>query len=251
MSYYLYRHIRLDKNEVFYIGIGKKFYRGEYGRARQYNTGRNNQWRNIYKKLNGNIDYEIMYECEELNEIFEKEKEFIKFYGRRDLGLGTLVNMSDGGDGNFGRKLSEETKAKISAFHKGRPLSPEHIAIITANNKARIGYKHSPETIEKFKARKKTPEEKEKLRQANLGKKPSAETIEKLRRISTGKFHSKEAKLKIGIGNKGKRLGMKASDELRKKLSLIQTGRKHSEETKAKMRLKAMGRERNDKGSFI
>jgi hypothetical protein len=37
-----------------------------------------------------------------------KEKEFIQLYGRKDLGLGELVNMTDGGDGTIGRILSEE-----------------------------------------------------------------------------------------------------------------------------------------------
>ena len=39
---------------------------------------------------------------------------YIKHFGRRDVGLGNLVNMTDGGEGNHNRKHSQETKDKIS-----------------------------------------------------------------------------------------------------------------------------------------
>ena len=58
------------------------------------------------------------------------------------------------------------------------------------------------------------PEVREKLREANLGKKHSKETKQKLRDINLGKKYSDETKQKISIASKG---------------------RKHSEETKAKM----------------
>lgn len=43
---YVYRHIRLDKNEPFYIGIGSD---NKYSRAKQ-KTGRNDRWHNKGKK---------------------------------------------------------------------------------------------------------------------------------------------------------------------------------------------------------
>jgi hypothetical protein len=42
------------------------------------------------------------------------EVEYIKYYGRKDLGTGILRNMTNGGEGAPGRVLSEETKKKIS-----------------------------------------------------------------------------------------------------------------------------------------
>ena len=45
---YVYRHIRLDKNEPFYIGIGSD---NNYKRANQTNGGRrNNIWEKIFSK---------------------------------------------------------------------------------------------------------------------------------------------------------------------------------------------------------
>lgn len=81
---------------------------------------------------------------------FSGEVHYIKAFGRKDLGTGKLINMSDGGVGGnsnkgrklseewrrkigdagrgrsgsmLGKKLSEETKRKISEKHKGRPAT--------------------------------------------------------------------------------------------------------------------------------
>jgi len=102
----LYRHIRLDKNEPFYIGIG-----GSIDRA-YCKYKRNIIWKRIVSKT----DYEIEILLEDLTwqEACNKEKEFIKLYGRKDLKTGCLSNMTDGGEGAVGIKHTEETKKKIS-----------------------------------------------------------------------------------------------------------------------------------------
>lgn len=113
--YYLYRHIRLDTNEVFYIGIGKKYsydYNrkdGIYERARD-KCGRNRFWKSIINKTNYKI--EIVQEFNSLEEAYNKEKELISFYGRRDLHIGSLCNLTSGGDGV--NTLSVETRKQIS-----------------------------------------------------------------------------------------------------------------------------------------
>jgi hypothetical protein len=63
-----------------------------------------------------------------------------------------------------------------------------------------------------------SPEHKEKLRLAKLGKKRGN--------------HSEETKLKISVSHKGKVL----SEETKEKLRVINTGKKHSDETKQKLR---------------
>lgn len=115
-KYYLYRHIRLDKNEPFYIGIGTKEYKNpkthelEYRRAfRKYN--RSKHWTNIIKLTAYKV--EILFESNDYNIIKNKEIEFIKLYGRKDLDLGTLVNFTDGGDG-FHKIITAEQKVRIS-----------------------------------------------------------------------------------------------------------------------------------------
>jgi hypothetical protein len=113
---YIYYHIRLDKNEPFYIGIGSDN-KGKYTRA--YSKNRNTYWKNIVNKtlykveiIQDNITWE--YAC-------NKEKEFISLYGRADLGLGLLVNMTDGGEGNK-EPRSESTKQKMR-----KPKTKDHI----------------------------------------------------------------------------------------------------------------------------
>lgn len=101
---YLYRHIRLDNNEVFYIGVGMKNYECNgfisiYNRAFQKKKARNQFWRNIVAKTDYRV--EILLESDDYRYILQKEKEFVKLYGRRDLGLGTLVNLTDGGDNDL------------------------------------------------------------------------------------------------------------------------------------------------------
>lgn len=110
-KYYCYRHVRFDKNEVFYVGVGmkhtvKRNFNGlktEYKRAYSP-SGRNNFWNKIVKKTKFTV--EIIYECDSEVEIDSKEKEFIKLYGRRDLNLGTLTNLTDGGDGRMNPERS-------------------------------------------------------------------------------------------------------------------------------------------------
>jgi hypothetical protein len=107
---YVYRHIRLDKDEVFYIGIGTMD-KGKYDRAYD-KYGRNPFWNYIVNKTK--YEVEILFENLPSKELYEKEKEFIKLYGRRDKGLGTLCNLTDGGEGNYGNTQSDYVKAKTS-----------------------------------------------------------------------------------------------------------------------------------------
>mgnify|MGYP001576961726 CR=1 FL=1 len=95
--HYLYRHIRLDTNTPFYIGIGtvptKKngSWRTFYKRAFQ-DKRRNDIWTNIVNKTDYRV--EIMLESNDYEFIKEKEIEFIALYGRKDLKKGSLANMS-------------------------------------------------------------------------------------------------------------------------------------------------------------
>ncbi|NCD06237.1 MAG: hypothetical protein EOL97_08965 [Spirochaetia bacterium] len=100
--YYVYRHIRLDTNEVFYVGMGKKKpdseikgYNTEYSRAFE-RAKRTAFWKNIATKTE--IRVEILIESDNLNFIKNKEVEFIKLYGKKYNNTGTLVNFQDGGD---------------------------------------------------------------------------------------------------------------------------------------------------------
>lgn len=117
--HYLYRYIRQDKNEPFYIGIGTKQKRHtfSYSRARAKHFG-NKILSNIINKVS--YEVEILVESNEYETVKEREIEFIKLYGRIDKETGTLANMTDGGDGVVGFACSEERKAKIGKANKGK-----------------------------------------------------------------------------------------------------------------------------------
>jgi hypothetical protein len=114
MKAYVYTHTRLDTNEVFYVGIGTQ---DNYKRASRSHN-RTNYWNNIVKKCGWKVD--IVFDNLTWDEACNKEKELIKKIGRVDLGTGTLVNLTDGGEGTLKRIVTNETKAKMSKTRKGK-----------------------------------------------------------------------------------------------------------------------------------
>lgn len=118
-KYYVYRHIRLDKNTPFYIGIGtKRKYQYSFSchseyYHRSYNKRKRNKiWNDIVNKNNGKFEVQIILESDNYNFIKAKEQEFIKLYGRIDLGTGTLANLTNGGDGSLGVNVDKYKTAK-------------------------------------------------------------------------------------------------------------------------------------------
>ena len=128
---YIYKHIRLDTNEIFYIGIGSDL---NFQRSRD-KTDRTDFWKAIVNKSKYNI--EIITNNITWEEACIKESELINLYGRRDLNQGTLVNMTNGGEGAYGRCISNQTKQKISITVK-------------KNTHWKNGLKHTPEAINKI-----------------------------------------------------------------------------------------------------
>jgi hypothetical protein len=74
----------------------------------------------------------------ENEEALQKEIEFIKLIGRRDLKLGPLVNQTDGGDGRSNIIVSKETREKI---REGNIKSNQIRKILGTD-------KHTPEVID-------------------------------------------------------------------------------------------------------
>lgn len=122
---YVYRHIRLDKNIPFYIGIGTdSFYRRANSRA-----GRNRLWNRIAAV--SEYDVEILFYDIELGVAKEKEIEFISIYKRINDG-GTLANISSGGDG-----LSAPPKEYIDGLIERNRNNKHHLGK-THTTKAKI-----------------------------------------------------------------------------------------------------------------
>lgn len=173
----LYIHKRIADESVFYVGIGKS-------QKRAYSTKiRNQHWHAVAAK---GYKVEILFENLTWEEAKQKEVELIQQYGRHDLGLGSLVNMTDGGDG-LGM-VSDDIRNKMSASWK-----PHSVEInqkrIEALRKAVVGKPRSEET-------------KAKISKGNKGKVRSEDYIRKLSERKKGK----------PAWNKGKK-GKPLSDE--------------------------------------
>lgn len=131
--YYVYRHIRLDLNQPFYIGIGHidldktSYYKRAYSKVH-----RNTYWKNIVNI--SAYEVEIIYETISKKLVLEKEIEFINLYGRKDLETGCLCNMTDGGEGSF-------TYNPILSFAQSERMK---------GNKRRKGLQHNKTDKEKI-----------------------------------------------------------------------------------------------------
>lgn len=118
---YVYRHIRLDKNEPFYIGIGAD---EDYKRAHEKCASRrSNFWVKIARKTEFLV--EILIDDVDVETAKAKEMEFIKLYGRKNLGNGPLCNLTDGGDGLINIVFTEQHRQRLSAANKGKTCPPE------------------------------------------------------------------------------------------------------------------------------
>jgi hypothetical protein len=108
----VYIHRRNDIKDtflnVFYIGIGKNTQRAYHKRK----SDRSDFWRKIVTKSGYSVEITHTDLCWE--EACVIEKYLIYFYGRRDINLGNLCNLTDGGDGSFGHVNSKISNIKKS-----------------------------------------------------------------------------------------------------------------------------------------
>ncbi len=120
-KYYVY--IYLDQDNVpFYVGKGKN---QRYKVCRHLGKNDFNPFlKNKIRKV-GVVNVKIYFFHENITEeeAFYWESYWIKYIGRRDKKEGSLVNLTDGGEGMSGYIISEETKQKISDTLKDREFS--------------------------------------------------------------------------------------------------------------------------------
>jgi hypothetical protein len=200
----VYEHLRNDTNEVFYVGIGAE-------KKRAYKkSGRTPYWKNIVEKVGYTVD--IIHSDVDWDEACELEKHLILLFGRKDLGTGNLVNLTDGGEGNVGIIFSNNHKEKISEAKKGKTHSEE--------TKKKISEVRKGKTF--------LEETKKKISEAHKGKTLSEET--KQRMSQSKKNMSDETKQKMSKAHKG----MTLSEETKQKISAVHKGKKLSPESIAK-----------------
>lgn len=161
-----------------------------------------------------------------------KEDAVIARRGKR-LSIETRKKLSESHKGernfNYGKPRSEETKRKISESHKIENLSEESRRNLSNSKKGEnhpmFGKKVSEDT------RKKMSDSHKGENNHFYGKHHTEEVKNKLSKINTGKHHSEESIKKISLGNQGKIV----SEESKKKISSSRKGIIFSEETKRKM----------------
>src|SRR5436190_19950858 len=115
----VYQHRRLDTNELFYIGVELDTHKKKaIGKRSKEKFNRSQFWKNITNNISYEI--EILFDNITNEEAFQIEEYLIRYYGRRDLKLGPLVNLTFGGEGTFGFVYNEETRKKMSLSQIGK-----------------------------------------------------------------------------------------------------------------------------------
>lgn len=109
MKYYIY--LLKDMGEVFYVGKGTR--RRMYDHVRNaLTTNKNVKCLNKIRKIlseGRTIVYEKVFFTDSATEAYEKEQEIIK-----SIGLDNLTNLTTGGEGVVGYKITEEHRRHLS-----------------------------------------------------------------------------------------------------------------------------------------
>jgi hypothetical protein len=134
MSFYTYMHMRADDGMAFYVG------KGSVNRSTSRHH-RNSHWHSTVKKHG--IKVIIAANWEQESEAFGHEELLIACF--RDIGH-PLCNRTEGGEGAGHYIRTPETRAKYSAIHKGKSVSLETRAKISAS---KLGKKTQPCSEEK------------------------------------------------------------------------------------------------------
>jgi len=137
---------------------------GKAGTPYYIGKGQGNRASALHKRINIPKDSRnIVFLETRMTEIgaLALERRMISWWGRKDIGTGILINLTDGGEGC---SMSTSTKKKLSEFWSN-------------NGHPRTGTKHSKETVSK-------------MRDAKLGKKHTQEAKDKVSAFNKGRKKS-------------------------------------------------------------
>jgi group I intron endonuclease len=165
-------------NGKMYVGQTSQSLRKRWNRHKSPMNHRRSSYlfNAICKYGAGNFEVEPLVIVGTKQEMDFYETELIKFLDLRDPSKG--YNLTEGGGGMLGFKLSDETRKKMSAHVK----SPQHCKKISEakmGNKSRTGMKASAEEIRK-------------RSEALKGRKLSEEHVQSLRIGSHNRYHVKK-----------------------------------------------------------
>jgi len=122
---FIYNKLKFNY-EPFYIGkgCGKRIDFHLYESASTKSKIRFNKIKSIRKSNVEPIVYKL-YENLTEEDSLRIEKETIQLIGRKDLNNGPLINLTDGGEGESGRKLTDKQKKKLSDSLKNSKVFQE------------------------------------------------------------------------------------------------------------------------------
>jgi len=142
------------------------------------------------------------------------------------------MNLTIGGDGTQGYKMSNATKSKIAKKAIGRVATKETKEKLSAINKNKIVSEETKHKMsESNRARWTNIEFREKMLRVHVGRKRSAETCKKISEKAKGRPTSDAAREKMSKSRKG----VKFTDEHKAKIAEANRGRVPSKECRLKI----------------
>jgi len=181
---YEYRLPESEGGHTYYVG------QGNYNRPYKPHPYRGHKRNPCIKPKDKN---QIVIIKDNLTEQEAKDLEIklIAKHGRIDLGEGYLINKTDGGEGNNGWIVSEETRRKLSEASKGKTHTEETRRKLSEAGKGRIF----------------TEESRRKMSELKKGRKRGAFTEETKRKMSEaakGKIFTEDHRRKLSEASKNK-----------------------------------------------
>jgi hypothetical protein len=209
----VYLHIRLDTGQVFYVGMGG-------GDRPWFKKSRNSFWWAIANKAGYRVV--VIEDCLTWEQACEIEIMLVAHYGRRDLGKGPLVNLTNGGDGGA-QVFTESYRKNLSDAQIKRYEDP---AEREKRRQLTLKFYEDPTERERQSKRQldlwQDPSEREKRVSSIKRSRSTAESRQKTSEINKERYRDPDERKR----QSDKQLVSRGTPESRHKTRLESTGRK-------------------------